>query len=73
MEDAKYLDQADRSKLDDLLRELEKLKKEHKAFAKNVGKLTPEERERWRVNSARTNEVHIAIKDLRQKNILVAW
>ncbi|WPU66639.1 hypothetical protein [Peredibacter starrii] len=72
MEDAKYLSKEDKAKMEALKKELEVLKAEHKDFAKNKGGLTPEQRETWRVNSQRTNQVHIEIKDLRHKNILEA-
>jgi hypothetical protein len=72
MQDAEYLSDEDKARLDAFIKELEVLKIEHKQFAKNKGKLTPEQRETWRMNSHRTNEVHIAIKDLRLKNILEA-
>lgn len=72
MEDAAYLSKEDKALMESLKKELADLKAEHKNFAKNKGGLTPEQRERWRVNSQRTNEVYIAIKDLRHKNILEA-
>lgn len=72
MEDGKYLNKEDRKKLADLKNELVTLKEEHKSFAKNKNGLTTEDREKWRVNSTRTNQVHIEIKDLRLKNILEA-
>lgn len=72
MEDAKYLSKEDKARMEALKKELEVLKAEHKNFAKNVGKITPEQREQWRKNSQRTNEVHIALKDLRLKNIFEA-
>lgn len=72
MEDGAGLGPEDKKKLNDLKDELAKLKLEHKAFAKNKGGLTPEDRERWRLNSLRTNEVYIEIKNLRHKNILDA-
>jgi hypothetical protein len=72
MEDGKYLTIEDRAALESYLKELETLKKEHRNFAKNKGALTPEQRELWRVNSHRTNQVHIAVKTLRHKNILEA-
>jgi hypothetical protein len=72
MEDGKYLSKEDQRKLKDLLKELDALKAEHKAFAKNKNGLTPEDREKWRANSTRTNQVHIEIKDLRFKNVLEA-
>lgn len=72
MEDGRYLSKEDRQKLEDLKAELVKLKAEHKDFAKNKNGLTPEQREMWRVNSLRTNQVYIEIKDLRFKNILEA-
>lgn len=72
MEDAKYLSKEDKARMEDLKQELEVLKAEHKNFAKNKGSITPEQRERWRANSTRTNEVHIEIKDLRLKNIFEA-
>jgi hypothetical protein len=72
MEDAAYLSKEDKALMEALKKELAELKAEHKNFAKNKGGLTPEQRERWRVNSQRTNEVYIAIKDLRHKNIIEA-
>jgi protein subunit release factor B len=72
MEDGKYLSKEDKQKMEDLKIELVKLKEEHKSFAKNKGSLTQEQRERWRANSSRTNQVYIEIKDLRLKNILEA-
>lgn len=72
MEDGRWLSDEDRKHLESLKSELVKLKAEHKSFAKNKGGLSQEDREKWRVNSQRTNEVHIEIKDLRQKNILEA-
>lgn len=72
MEDGQYLSKEDKAKMSALQKELIELKKEHKAFAKNKGKLNEEQRATWRVNSQRTNEVYIEIKDLRLKNILEA-
>ncbi len=72
MEDGYYLTKEDHKKLEELKQELLKLKAEHKAFASRKSQLTPEDRESWRKNSTRTNEVFIAIKDLRLKNILEA-
>jgi hypothetical protein len=72
MEDGKYLSKEDQQKLRALIIELANLKTEHKNFAKNKGKLSEEDREKWRANSTRTNQVHIEIKDLRLKNILEA-
>jgi hypothetical protein len=72
MEDGIYLSKEDRQKLEALKAELVQLKAEHKNFAKNKNGLTPEDREKWRVNSMRTNQVYIEIKDLRLKNILEA-
>ena len=72
MEDGKYLTKEDQTKLEDLKKELVTLKAEHKSFAGRKSKLTPEDRETWRKNSVRTNEVFIAIKDMRLKNILEA-
>jgi hypothetical protein len=72
MEDGRYLSKEDKQKMEELKSELAKLKEEHKSFAKNKGSLTPEQRERWRANSSRTNQVYIDIKDLRLKNILEA-
>lgn len=72
MEDSAYLSQEDKDKLESLKKELAELKKEHKGFAAKKSTLTPEERERWRVNSHRTNEVYVEIKELRLKNILEA-
>lgn len=72
MEDGKYLNKEDRVKLQALKNELVTLKEEHKNFARNKNGLTTEDREKWRINSTRTNQVHIEIKDLRLKNILEA-
>lgn len=72
VEDGYWLSPEDKKKMEALKLELIKLKAEHKEFAKNKGKLTPEERERWRQNSHRTNEAHIEMKDLRHKNIMEA-
>ena len=72
MEDGEWLSPEDKRKMESLKKELAKLKAEHKNFAKNKGGLTPEDREKWRLNSQRTNEVYIEIKDLRFKNVLEA-
>ena len=72
MEDSKYLSKEDKDLMESLQKELKDLKAEHKDFAKNKGKLTPEQREKWRLNSQRTNEVYVAIKDLRFKNVIEA-
>lgn len=72
MEDGQYLSKEDKAKMEALKKELIELKAEHKDFAKKKVKLTPEEREKWRLNSIRTNEVYVAIKDLRFKNVLEA-
>lgn len=72
MEDGQSLSKEDKAKMESLKQELATLKAEHKDFAKNKGGLTPEQREKWRLNSQRTNEVYIAIKDLRFKNIMEA-
>lgn len=72
MEDGAFLSQADRSKLDQLKKELAELKAEHKSFAAKKSSLSLEDRDRWRLNSQRTNEVFIAIKDLRLKNVFEA-
>ncbi len=72
MEDSQYLSPEDKKTLEDLKQELIVLKAEHKSFAANKGGLTPEEREKWRINSHRTNQIHIQIKELRFKNVLEA-
>lgn len=72
MEDGEYLSKEDRKKLDDLKKELVALKVEHKNFARNKNGLSSEDREKWRLNSTRTNQVYIEIKDLRLKNVLEA-
>lgn len=72
MEDGRYLSKEDKEKMEALKKELAELKAEHKAFASRESTISPEDREKWRKNSMRTNEVHIAIKDLRLKNILEA-
>jgi hypothetical protein len=72
VEDGYWLSSEDKKKMEDLKKELIALKAEHKDFAKNKGGLSPEDRERWRINSKRTNEVHIEVKELRHKNIMEA-
>lgn len=72
MEDGKFLDPEDKARMEALKIELAELKAEHKRFAKNKGGLTPEDRERWRLNSQRTNQIYIEIKDLRFKNVMGA-
>lgn len=72
MEDGQFLSDKDKKAMEDLKKELVSLKAEHKNFAKNKGGLTLEEKERWRQNSKRMNEVYIEIKDLRIKNIMEA-
>jgi hypothetical protein len=72
MEDSAWLSSDDKNKLESLKSELVKLKKEHKQFAKAKDKLTPEDREKWKANSHRTNQVYVEIKDLRFKNIMEA-
>jgi hypothetical protein len=72
MEDGQYLSIEDKKLMAALKKELAELKAEHKAFAGRKSTISPEDREKWRQNSTRTNEVHIAIKDLRLKNILEA-
>lgn len=72
MEDGQFLSKEDKARMQSLKKELAALKAEHKDFASRKNKLTPEERETWRKNSTRTNEVYIEIKDLRFKNVLEA-
>jgi hypothetical protein len=72
MEDGIYLSAEDRKKLEDLKKELLTLKAEHKEFASRKSKISPEDREKWKINSRRSEAVHIEIRDLRQKNILEA-
>jgi hypothetical protein len=72
MEDGAFLSKEDKEKMQQLQKELTLLKAEHKDFAKNKGKLTPEQREKWRLNSQRTNQVFIEIKELRLKNLFEA-
>lgn len=72
MEDGYWLSQEDKQRMEALKKELNELKAEHKNFAKNKGGLSPEDREKWRKNSHRTNEVYIEIKELRFKNVLEA-
>lgn len=72
MEDSESLSREDKNKLESLKRELLSLKSEHKKFAKNKDGLSSEDREKWRLNSQRTNEVYIEIKELRLKNIIEA-
>ena len=72
MEDGEWLSAEDKAKIESLKNELIKLKKEHKNFAKMKGGLTPEDREKWKLNSQRTTQVFVEIKDLRFKNIMEA-
>lgn len=72
MEDGQWLSQEDKKKMEALKKELAALKAEHKSFAKNKGTISPEDREKWRLNSHRTNEIYVEIKDLRHKNIIEA-
>ncbi len=72
MEDGQFLGPEDKKKMEALKKELTTLKKEHKAFAARKKGLTPEDRENWRINSQRTNQIYIEIKDLRFKNVLEA-
>lgn len=72
MEDCHFLNKEDKAKMEDLKKELSSLKAEHKKFAAKKGGVTPEEREKWKANSHRTNQVYIEIKDLRFKNIIEA-
>jgi hypothetical protein len=72
MEDGEWLSTEDKKKMEDLKSELAKLKKEHKGFAAKKSGLSVEEKEKWRVNSQRTNQVFIEIKELRFKNIMDA-
>lgn len=72
MEDGKYLSDDDKSKLESLKKELVALKRVHKNFAAKKGGVTPEERELWRLNSMRTNQVYIEIKEIRFKNVIEA-
>ncbi len=72
MEDGEFLSKEDKVKMESLRHELAKLKVEHKNFAKAKNKLTPQDREAWKINSHKTNQIYIEIKDLRLKNILEA-
>lgn len=72
MEDGQYLSKEDKAIMERLKKELAELKAEHKAFASSKSSISPEDREKWRQNSRRMDEVHIAIKDMRLKNILEA-
>ena len=72
MEDGYWLSDEDKKKMESVKKELQELKAEHKMFAANKGGLTAEQKETWRKNSQRTNQVYIEIKDLRHKNILEA-
>lgn len=72
MEDAAWLSPEEKKKMEALKKELTNLKKEHKEFARRVGGLSSEERELWKRNSQRTNEVYLEMKELRFKNIMSA-
>lgn len=72
MEDGQFLSQEDKKKMESLKKELAKLKAEHKEFASRKNGLSSEDKEKWRLNSQRTNQVYIEIKDLRFKNVIEA-
>lgn len=72
MEDSQWLSKEDKQRMESLKKELAALKAEHKEFAKNKNGLSPEDREKWKKNSHRTNEVYLEIKDLRFKNVMEA-
>jgi hypothetical protein len=72
MEDGASLSQEDHHKMESLKKELVILKTEHKAFSSRKRILSVEEKEKWRLNSHRTNQVFIEIKNLRFKNIIEA-
>jgi len=72
MEDGQYLKKEDQLKLADLKRELLNLKGKHEKFAQSKTELNAEDKEKWRSNSMRMNQIHIEIKDLRHKNVLEA-
>jgi len=72
MEDSEWLSDEDKKKMESLKKELSKLKVEHKAFAKSKGTLTLKDKEKWRSNSQRTNQVYVEIKELRFKNVMEA-
>ncbi|MCM2349314.1 MAG: hypothetical protein NDI69_04780 [Bacteriovoracaceae bacterium] len=72
MEDGQFLSQEDKKKMESLKKELSQLKAEHKEFASRKSGLSSEDKEKWRLNSQRTNQVYIEIKDLRFKNVLEA-
>jgi hypothetical protein len=72
MEDSEWLSQDDKNKLESLKSELAKLKTEHKKFAKNKNSITPEDKEKWKLNAKRTNQIYIEIKELRFQNVMNA-
>ena len=72
MEDGYWLNKEDAKRMEDLKKELIELKAEHKSFAKNKNGLSPEDKEKWRKNSQRTNQVYVEIKELRFKNVIEA-
>lgn len=72
MEDGESLNTEEKIKMNNLKKELLALKAEHKSYAKNKVTLSAEEKDKWRINSQRTNQVYIEIKELRFKNILNA-
>ena len=71
MEDSEWLSQEDKNKMESLKNELAKLKSEHKKFAKNKGSITPDDKEKWRLNSQRTNQIYIDIEIYRWKKVSV--
>ena len=72
MEDGEWLSREDKALMQALKDELAALKVEHKEFAGRKSSLTKEDKEKWRVNSVRTNEIFVLIKDLRFKNLMQA-
>ena len=63
MEDGQWLSKEDKTMMESLKKELADLKIEHKKFAKSKGSLSIEEKEKWRINSQRTNQIFIQITD----------
>ena len=69
MEDGINLNKEDKATLQALKAELETLQAQSKNFARTNGKISPENKEKWRELSKRIDDVRAQLKDLRQKNM----
>jgi hypothetical protein len=69
MEDGINLNKEDKAKLNALKTELEALQLQSKNFSRTKGKITPENKEKWRELSKRLDDIRAQLKELRQKNM----